>query len=255
MDLLQKQMKQNEEIFQRTFAEKTVPTTLSSSRQPTDTRAKTISDDPKGRDTDQRRDHRRSQREEEIGRGFEAKKPKVIQELSRSERPQRPFREQKSSVASKRRSEQVRPHTSQIRVDETLRRSLKKESPDNSNQWIAAVLDAGDLTDLSQLLDVIDPMTVQVPPSLSSSSLPNTFEHRSSRHQSAHVSLTPSLCFSLMESIPTSVSNSSTLSWLPLPCVPLMPSRPSLPTPSRTLRRVWIISPPSHRTEALLPRE
>jgi hypothetical protein len=169
MDLLQKQMKQNEEIFQRTFAEKTVPTTLSSSRQPTDTRAKTISDDPKGRDTDQRRDHRRSQREEEIGRGFEAKKPKVIQELSRSERPQRPFREQKSSVASKRRSEQVRPHTSQIRVDETLRRSLKEESPDNSNQWIAAVLDAGDLTDLSQLLDVIDPMTVQVspPPSLS----------------------------------------------------------------------------------------
>jgi hypothetical protein len=164
-------MKQNEELFEQTFADKTRALkneTRNSGKHSQQQQPLLPSQRPKSASTTRRIDleARRPHRSEEEQEIFEVKKPKVGMGLSqsqRTQRPQRPLREQKSSSSSlpQRLSSQLRPHTSHIQVDETLRRSLNEES-DESNQLIGAVLEGGSLTDLSQLLDVIDPMTVQV---------------------------------------------------------------------------------------------
>ena len=206
-------MKQNEMLLQESLKDRSLRNTQSrTDALQENTLQRSLPRHDKDVDTDARQTLR------------QATKPK-------EERPQSHRRTKKIAKSSQ---ESLRPKSSPARrVPQTRRRR-----DDERSEWVGAVLEGGDMTDVVQLLETIDPMIMQVttPPYHDHRSL--LIHNRNSLPPSALVCWIPSQSCCRKESIQISVFNSSVPSWHPP-----HPSPPSPITPSPTSREDWTISP------------
>jgi hypothetical protein len=156
MESLEKQMKQNEMLLQESLKDRSL---LRNTRSGTDDHHHQL------RSPQQRsRPSSEMEAEEDVRQTFQrATKPKEGRPQSRnrtkkiaktSQQNLRP----KSSPTQRLSQTQTAPQERQQR----LRQQQQQQRDDERSEWVGAVLDGGDMMDIVQLLETIDPMILQV---------------------------------------------------------------------------------------------